>query len=72
MLEAIGEDNVCSISPDELQIYRHPDGREWVLGRGSFGEVRLLTLHCFTTLITLLTPLTPRSTIFGNKLRLQA
>ena len=52
MLEAIGEDNVCSISPDELQIYRHPDGREWVLGRGSFGEVGLLSLHCFTRPIT--------------------
>ena len=28
------------ISPDEIEICKRPDGSEWILGTGSFGQVR--------------------------------
>ena len=32
--------DVWNIKPEELQICKRPDGSEWLLGTGSFGQVR--------------------------------
>ena len=32
--------DVWNIKPEELQICTRPDGSEWLLGTGSFGQVR--------------------------------
>ena len=40
-----------NINPDELAVCQHPDGSDWLLGTGSFGEPS--SLRCSGPLISL-------------------
>ncbi len=31
-----------AIKPNEIEIMKHADGRQWMLGEGAFGQVRLM------------------------------
>ena len=40
-MSAIAELSSAEIDPSEIAICKHPDGSDWLLGQGSFGQVGL-------------------------------
>ena len=45
MKEMFTQKEVWNIEPSELQVYKLPDGSDWLLGTGSFGQVSRPSPH---------------------------
>lgn len=53
------------ISTEEIEICQHDDGRPWLLGTGSFGDVRILILALFSQVLSPLNVLAACSVMCG-------